>query len=110
MFQPDSLLVRFADSCFMSHSLKAIYVPRSVEALSASCFRDSSLEKIRFESKSCLKVIGEYCFKNCRSLNEICIHRSVKILARSSFACCRNLNSVRFGQGSKNRAFSGVLH
>jgi hypothetical protein len=65
--------------------LKSICIPLNVEILPKSCFAQSKLESITFESESRLTRIEETCFLNC-SLKSICIPRNVEILPKSCFA------------------------
>jgi hypothetical protein len=64
-----------------------ICIPRNVKMFGKSCFADSNLESITFESDSRLTRIEDSCFE-CSSLKSICIPRNVDFIAGSAFTNC----------------------
>lgn len=45
------------------------------------------------------KLINDYAFENCRSINSLAIPNSVTSIGKSAFNNCRNLNTVYIGNG-----------
>jgi hypothetical protein len=65
---------------------------RSIETLSRYCFSGSKqLSILIFESSSTLRQIDESAFRDCSSIESICIPSSVEIIGDFCFDSCRSL-------------------
>jgi hypothetical protein len=88
-FEEPSGLRQIAESCFSGASIKKICIPRLIEVLPISCFKQARIETLAFESSTVLRKIDESCFQYC-SIRTLVIPRSVEFLGRFCFAGSRD--------------------
>ena len=99
------------NQAFCCSNLKRIEIPSSVYIIGRRCFDScSSLECIKFETPSLIKVIDEY-FCSRTKIKEIEIPASVELICSFSFFNCSYLKKVTILSSSVtligNYAFSG---
>jgi hypothetical protein len=74
----------------------------TIEVVGPRCFAAcQALSSIAFEPGSWLNRIDSMQFARCRSLQSICIPRSVEVLCESCFADCASLSLLTFESGSR---------
>jgi serine/threonine protein kinase len=104
VFESGIGLVRLEEQLLYYSSLTSICVPKSVEVLGRSCFRDSGLTVLTFEPESSLRRIEAYCFSGSK-LSGFEIISSLEFIDGSTFVHSKIIQSkllivsgpVRFG-------------
>jgi hypothetical protein len=88
-FEPNAHLKEIEEQCFASCSIEEIVIPRSVEVLGTSCFRNDrsqgTLARLEFEGDSMLREIGASCFA-ASVIRSVVIPRRCEVLRHSAFA------------------------
>jgi hypothetical protein len=92
-FEPGTTILRFGRCAFEYFlSLRSISVPSSVEVIDQFCFSPiwgnascAHLEAVNFEPGSKLKQIGDSAFRNCTSLQFLCLPASVQQIHGRAF-------------------------
>ena len=91
----------------MWSGLIEITIPCTLESIGEECFNEcKSLEKVTFESVSCLKTIGVNAF-SFTSLSEVAIPSSVEVIGNWCFSSCKSLQEVTFESGSSLKTIGG---
>ena len=89
---PDTIQA-IQSEAFASCDLTSITIPDSVKKIGTRCFEGcTGLKKVVLPSG--LKVIDEYVFRECSSLEEIVIPDSVTKIAKGAFMGCGSLSKV----------------
>ncbi len=89
---PDTIQA-IQSEAFASCDLTSITIPDSVKKIGTRCFEGcTGLTKVVLPSG--LKVIDEYVFRECSSLEEIVIPDSVTKIAKGAFMGCGSLSKV----------------
>jgi hypothetical protein len=97
-------LVDLHENCLIRYlgTESEVTIRRDVKAISAGCFRElDSIESVKFECGSDISRFSRSAFKDCGSLQPVCIPSSVEIIAKSCFRRCHRLSNVTFEPGSR---------
>jgi hypothetical protein len=91
-------------------SLLSICLPASVEVISGFCFvfiedRDyySPVQKVTFEPGSNLRVLEDYAFYRCSALHSLSLPSALEVIGDCCFMECSTLEEVLFESDSKLR-------
>lgn len=99
VFKENSSLTYIGQYAFYhSYNIKNIVIPKSVKVIDEYAFNDcSSLETIVFEENSELETINHRAFASLTSLEEIVLPDSLITIEDEAFNNCYILNKVTFG-------------
>lgn len=80
------------DSC---KEIKSITISQNVESIGDGCFINcTSLEEVCFDGN--VKIIPNVCFWGCSSLKKVILNDSIIQIGNGSFFGCRNLEEINF--------------
>ena len=95
------IIVKPTDS---DENLKSILIPKSVVEIRENAFSDDhypSLNSVKFDNNSQLKIIGSQAFRYTQIENNIEIPKSVVEIKENAFEGCLKLKSITFEKDSK---------
>lgn len=112
IFSAETQLLVISDFAFMKCSIESIVIPKSVQRIGNSVFRDSMLSEVQFANPCSLTHIGESAFAHCY-ITKITIPSSVKVIDSCCFNSCMLLDTIDFDSPSSittigDRAFQGT--
>ena len=93
----DEVTVNVPDTAYalLNKTIKEVILPNTATTLVDSLFRDcSQLSDVTFEEPSQITSIGNACFQNCSSLNNVVIPSSVSTYGQAIFQGCLSLSDV----------------
>lgn len=86
---------------FSVRDVKTVLIPRFIEVIGNSAFRNCmSLKKVEFEEDSNLRIIEDYAFV-ATPIKKVSIPKKVTCIGKGSFAMCSNLDDVKIPPDSK---------
>jgi hypothetical protein len=109
-FENESRLKRIEKNCFENCSLKSICIPPNVDFIDGSAFLSCKCQSISIDPNNhrllidrdfLIDKIDMRLIRYFGSLSKVHIWNDIKILGKSCFCCCHQLESIIFGNESR---------